>query len=158
MRRAFSLSSIYIVNVSPWSFYSGIILRSNHAFFTWLYHRRPWLKGCLNVWSALGKKVLVACPLCACFQCARLHLLLRPSHHLLHRLVNLSVQSTCFYTLGLWQGKALIVYCRMTFNLSRWPQARGHKWGPQVMDAIIAHPGTNSRRRSLTVPLSECMK
>lgn len=60
-----SSSSVYLVNVSPWSLYNGIILRSNHAFFTWLYHRRPWLKGCLNVWSALGRSVPVACPLCA---------------------------------------------------------------------------------------------
>ena len=47
-----SSSSLYILNVSPWSLYNGIILRSNHAFFTWLYRRRPWLKGCANVCSA----------------------------------------------------------------------------------------------------------
>lgn len=36
-----SSSSVYLVNVSPWSLYNGIILRSNCAFFTWLYHHDP---------------------------------------------------------------------------------------------------------------------
>lgn len=81
-----------------------------------------------------------------------------PRPHLLHGLVSLSVQSTSFHTLGLWQVQVLIIYCRMAFDLSRWPWARGHKWGPQVMDAITARPGTNSHRHYLTVHLFECMK
>lgn len=82
----------------------------------------------------------------------------RSSRHLLHSLVSLSVGSASFHTSALWQVQALIIYCRMTFDLSRWPRARGHKWGPRVTDAITAHPGTNPHRRCLTLPLLECMK
>lgn len=143
-----SSSSVYLVNVSPWSLYNGIILRSNYAFFTWLYHRRPWLKGCLMVGSALGRSVLDAFRLRAGCWCA--HLL--PRHHLLHSLVSLSLQSASLHTWGLWHIQDLIIYWRVTFHLSRWPGARGHRWGPRVTDAIIAHPGTNSHRRCLTLP------
>lgn len=138
------LSSVYIVNVSPWSLYNGIILRSNHAFFTWLYHRWPWLKDCFNVWSALGKKVFLASTMCLFLMCTS-------------AFASWSMPSSSFSS-RLWQVQVLIIYCRMTFNLSRWPRARGHRWGARVMDAIIDNAGTNSHRRSLTVPLSGCMK
>lgn len=63
-----------------------------------------------------------------------------------------SVWSTSFHVRGLGQVHALIIHCRMTFDLSRRPRGQRGRWGPRVRDAIIAHQERLLNRPLLSVP------